>query len=43
MIGVWRAESDAQLILPWFITDIINAVDMCTSAGDLQHMVRRDL
>jgi len=41
LIRVCVGDSDTQLNLPWFLTDIINAVNMHESVGDLLHKMRK--
>jgi hypothetical protein len=40
VLSVGVSDPDTQLILPWFLTDIINAVNTHESAGDLLHTIR---
>jgi len=40
-LSVGVSYPDTQLILPWFLTDIINAVNTHESAGDLLHTIGR--
>ncbi|MBN3787236.1 hypothetical protein [Burkholderia sp. Ac-20353] len=42
LIRVCVADPDAQLTLPWFLTDIINAVNTHQSGGDLLRKMRKD-
>ncbi|WP_179400729.1 hypothetical protein [Burkholderia guangdongensis] len=42
LVRVCVSNSDTQLNLPWFLTDIINAVNTHESAGDLLHRMRKD-
>ena len=39
VLSVGVSDPDTQLILPWFLTDIINAVNTHESAGDLLHTI----
>ncbi|MCU9952896.1 MULTISPECIES: hypothetical protein [Burkholderia] len=41
-IRVCVGDSDTQLNLPWFLTDVLNAVDTHQSPGDLLHKMRND-
>ncbi|AXF24754.1 hypothetical protein CUJ89_31390 [Burkholderia pyrrocinia] len=41
-IRVCVGDSDTQLNLPWFLTDVLTAVDTHQSAGDLLHKMRND-
>ncbi|RQR33041.1 hypothetical protein DIE23_14980 [Burkholderia sp. Bp9143] len=41
-IRVCVGDSDAQLNLPWFLTDILTAVDTHQSPRDLLHKMRDD-
>lgn len=41
-IRVCVGDSDTQLNLPWFVTDVLTAVDMHQSPGDLLHKMRND-
>ena len=43
VISVGVTDPDTQLNLPWFLTDIINAVNTRTSANDLLRTVGHDL
>ncbi|MGU7774506.1 hypothetical protein ACV229_30545 [Burkholderia sp. MR1-5-21] len=40
VLSVGVSDPDTQLILPWFLTDIINAVNTHQSAGDFLHTIR---
>jgi hypothetical protein len=40
VLSVSASDPDTQLILPWFLTDIINAVNAHESVGDLLHTIR---
>jgi hypothetical protein len=39
-LSVGVSDPDTQLILPWFLTDIINAVNAHESVSDLLHTIR---
>ncbi|WP_308286055.1 hypothetical protein [Burkholderia catarinensis] len=41
-IRVCVGDSNTQLNLPWFLTDVLTAVDTHQSAGDLLHKMRND-
>ncbi|MFP3503706.1 hypothetical protein [Burkholderia sp. SIMBA_062] len=41
-IRVCVSDSDTQLNLPWFLTDILTAVDTRQSPRDLFHKMRND-
>ncbi len=41
-IRVCVSDPDTQLTLPWFMTDIINAVNTRQSGGELLHQMRKD-
>ena len=41
-IRVCVGDSDTQLNLPWFLTDVLTAVDTHQSPGDLLHKMRND-
>ncbi|MGZ2749172.1 hypothetical protein [Burkholderia stagnalis] len=41
-IRVCVSDPDTQLTLPWFLTDIINAVNTRQSGGELLHQMRKD-
>ncbi|WDR87958.1 hypothetical protein [Burkholderia ambifaria] len=41
-IRVCVSDSDTQLNLPWFLTDILTAVDTHQSPRDLFHKMRND-
>ncbi|RQZ14853.1 hypothetical protein DIE15_17965 [Burkholderia sp. Bp9031] len=41
-IRVCVGDSDTQLNLPWFLTDILTAVDTHQSPRDLLHKMRND-
>ncbi|BAX63087.1 MULTISPECIES: hypothetical protein [Burkholderia cepacia complex] len=41
-ISVCVGDSDTQLNLPWFLTDVLTAVDAHQSPGDLLHKMRND-
>ncbi|MEN2469230.1 hypothetical protein [Burkholderia sp. GS2Y] len=41
-IRVCVGDSDTQLNLPWFLTDVLTAVDTRQSPGDLLHKMRND-
>ncbi|MXK61430.1 hypothetical protein GRT41_34135 [Burkholderia pseudomallei] len=41
-IRVCVSDPDTQLNLPWFLTDIINAVNTRQSGGELLHQMRKD-
>ncbi|ALX14472.1 hypothetical protein P350_23295 [Burkholderia cepacia JBK9] len=41
-IRVCVGDSDTQLNLPWFVTDVLTAVDTHQSPGDLLHKMRND-
>lgn len=41
-IRVCVSDSDTQLNLPWFLTDVLTAVDTRQSPGDLLHKMRQD-
>lgn len=43
VISVGTTYPDTQLILPWFLTDIINAVNTRASACELAHSLRKGL
>ncbi|KWK68657.1 hypothetical protein WM16_25025 [Burkholderia ubonensis] len=40
VLSVGVSDPDTQLILPWFLTDIINAVNTHESSGDFLHAIR---
>ncbi|WP_431825796.1 hypothetical protein [Burkholderia sp. F1] len=40
VLSVGVSDPDTQLILPWFLTDIINAVNTHESATDFLHAIR---
>ncbi|MGF6776205.1 hypothetical protein [Paraburkholderia sp. GAS334] len=40
VLSVSASDPDTQLILPWFITDIINAVNEHESVGNLLNTLR---
>ncbi|GAB3630288.1 hypothetical protein PTE30175_03643 [Pandoraea terrae] len=42
LIRVCAGDSDTQLNLPWFLTDIINAVNTHQSGRELLHKMRKD-
>lgn len=39
VIRVGASDPDTQLILPWFLTDIVNAMNARTSTGDFLRTV----
>lgn len=41
-IRVCVGDSDTQLNLPWFLTDVLTAVDTHQSPGALLHQMRND-
>ncbi|WP_423369698.1 hypothetical protein [Burkholderia sp. LMG 32019] len=41
-IRVCVSDSNTQLNLPWFLTDVLTAVDTHQSAGDLLRKMRND-
>ncbi|AOR71441.1 hypothetical protein BBJ41_28670 [Burkholderia stabilis] len=41
-ISVCVGDSNTQLNLPWFLTDVLTAVDTRQSPGDLLHKMRND-
>lgn len=43
IISVGVSDPDTQLILPWFLTDIINAINTRTSPGDFLRAVGHDM
>ena len=43
VISVGVSDPNTQLILPWFLTDIINAINTRTSAGDFLRTVGRGI
>ncbi|MGU7782199.1 hypothetical protein [Burkholderia sp. PU8-34] len=40
VLSVGASDPDTQLILPWFLTDIINAVNTHQSASDFLRTIR---
>ncbi|KVR25279.1 hypothetical protein WK15_00985 [Burkholderia ubonensis] len=40
VLSVGVSDPDTQLILPWFLTDIINAVNRHESSGDFLRAIR---
>jgi hypothetical protein len=40
VLSVGVSDPDTQLILPWFLTDIINAVNAHESVSDSLHTIR---
>ncbi|KVD22988.1 hypothetical protein [Burkholderia ubonensis] len=40
VLSVGVSDPDTQLILPWFLTDIINAVNTHESSGDFLRAIR---
>jgi hypothetical protein len=40
VLSVGVSDPDTQLILPWFLTDIINAINAHESVSDLLHTIR---
>ncbi|KVR12684.1 hypothetical protein WK11_32640 [Burkholderia ubonensis] len=40
VLSVGGSDPDTQLILPWFLTDIINAVNTHESSGDFLRAIR---
>ncbi|OJB43781.1 hypothetical protein BGV57_10700 [Burkholderia ubonensis] len=40
VLSVGVSDPDTQLILPWFLTDIINAVNTHESSGDFPRAIR---
>ncbi|PCE30776.1 hypothetical protein [Burkholderia ubonensis] len=40
VLSVGVSDPDTQLILPWFLNDIIDAVNTHESAGDFLHAIR---
>lgn len=42
LVSVCVSDPDTQLNLPWFLTDIINAVNTHQSAGDPLHKMKKD-
>ncbi|WP_306716000.1 hypothetical protein [Burkholderia dolosa] len=41
-VRVCVRDADTQLNLPWFLTDVLTAIDTHQSAGDLLHKMRND-
>jgi hypothetical protein len=41
-VRVCVGDADTQLNLPWFLTDVLTAIDTHQSAGDLLHKMRND-
>ncbi|MEQ5839205.1 hypothetical protein BWP39_04235 [Paraburkholderia acidicola] len=43
ILKVGVTDPNTQLILPWFLTDTINAINTRSSPGDLLHKLGHDL
>ncbi|WP_025600187.1 hypothetical protein [Burkholderia sp. WSM2230] len=43
VLSVGVTDPDTQLILPWFLADIVNAVNTQQSFGDLMHTMKGGL
>ncbi|CAB3673629.1 hypothetical protein [Paraburkholderia rhynchosiae] len=43
VLSVGVSDPDTQLILPWFLADIVNAVNTHQSVGDLLHTMKNGL